>query len=299
MPAAEPPLSELPPPILQPGAGQAGKAGDPLLQATGVLLFLFIPVVLYLFVRHPEPIAASLAAGVALMAGHRFLARPYMGWALPRKCLWCNRVLHRSPMRSAGALDPSAGALDPSGGALDPSAGALDPSSATLDLLIGGRPTAVRCCAAHLAPARRFFRFLSLARLPLRLGIFVPLLLLLGALLAAAIGWRGGPAGGPDGAADLPGARFLPAVTALFQLLVGLTVSAAAWGSLLLRREDGGGAGGDGAGAGSDGAAAPLPVPFPAHNFFLLGVRLLLWIFRLVGAWWIWRGAIFFLRASA
>ena len=288
MPAAEPPLSELQPPVRRPSAhstGAAGGAGDLLLQATGVLLFLFIPVVLYLFVRHPEPIAASLAAGVALMVGHRFLARPYMGWALPRKCLWCNRVLDRS--------------LIDSGGALDPARGALDPSSASLELLIGGRSTAARCCGAHLAPARRFFRFLSLARLPLRLGIFVPLLLLLGALLAAAIGARGGPAGGPDGAAALPGARFLPAATALFQLLVGLTVSAAAWGSLLLRREGRAGAGGDAAGAGSDGAAAPLPVPFPAHNFFLLGVRVLLWIFRLVGAWWIWRGAIFFLRAAA
>ena len=34
----------------------------------------------------------------------------------------------------------------------------------------------------------------------------------------------------------------------------------------------------------------PLLVPFPAHNFFLLGVRNLLWIFRLVGIWWIWQG---------
>jgi hypothetical protein len=39
---------------------------------------------------------------------------------------------------------------------------------------------------------------------------------------------------------------------------------------------------------------APLPVPFPAHNFFLLGLRSLLWIFRLVGAWWIVRGLGFF-----
>ena len=35
---------------------------------------------------------------------------------------------------------------------------------------------------------------------------------------------------------------------------------------------------------------APIEVPFPAHNFFLLGVRNLLWIFRLVGLWWIWQG---------
>ena len=81
-------------PPRQPSAGLAGEAaGGFLLQATGVLLFLFIPLVLYLFVRHPEPIAASLAAGVGLMLGHRFLARPYMVRAMPRKCVWCNRVL--------------------------------------------------------------------------------------------------------------------------------------------------------------------------------------------------------------
>jgi hypothetical protein len=92
------------------------------------------------------------------------------------------------------------------------------------------------------------------------------LLLLLAALAAAAAG-----AGQP---------RALAASTALFQLLVGVTVSVAAWGYLLVR---------------SPAENAPIPVPFPAHNFFLLGVRLLLWIFRLVGAWWIVRGASFFL----
>ncbi|HSU81776.1 MAG TPA: hypothetical protein VLR69_05110, partial [Thermoanaerobaculia bacterium] len=55
--------------------------------ATGVLLFLFIPVVLFLFVRHPEPVGVSLAAGVALMIGHRFLARPYMERVREVKCL--------------------------------------------------------------------------------------------------------------------------------------------------------------------------------------------------------------------
>ena len=211
------------------------------LQAIGVLLFLFIPLVLYLFVRHPQPVAASLGAGIVLMAGQRFLARPYMARAIPRKCLWCNRML-------APGSTP-----------------ALDASTPTLDLALDGRLIAARCCAAHHAPAARFFRFLVLARLPLRVGIFAPLLLLLAALAAAA-------AGRPQA---------LPAATALFQLLVGLTVSAAAWGSLLPR---------------APAEPAPLSVPFPAHNFFLLGVRPLLWIFRLVGAWWIYRGLEFFVR---
>jgi hypothetical protein len=241
MPAEpEPPLVASPgvspeslPRPLPPGAGRSPAGWQ--LQATGVLLFLFIPLVLYLFVRHPEPVAASLGAGIVLMAGHRFLARPYMVRAIPHKCLWCNRLL----------------------------APALDAATRTLDLVIDGRLTAARCCAAHQAPTARCFRFLGMARLPLRLGIFAPLLLLLAALAAAA-------AGHP---------RALPAATALFQLLVGLTVSAAAWGALLVR---------------APARPAPLPVAFPAHNFFLLGVRALLWIFRLVGAWWIVRGLSFF-----
>ena len=39
----------------------------------------------------------------------------------------------------------------------------------------------------------------------------------------------------------------------------------------------------------------PPAVPFPVHNFFLLGVRPLLWIFRIVGVWWVVAGARFLL----
>ena len=46
--------------------------------AAGIACFLFIPLVLYLYVVHPEPVALSTAAGVVLMLGHRLLARPYM-----------------------------------------------------------------------------------------------------------------------------------------------------------------------------------------------------------------------------
>lgn len=201
-----------------------------------MLLFLFIPLVLWLFVRHPAPIAASLAVGVVLMGGHRFLARPYMQRALGWKCVWCNRVL------------PAAGG----------------PGSETLELASGGAQHAARCCTGHRRPAARFFRFVAAARQPLRLGIFLPLLLLLAALAAAA-------AGHP---------RQLDAAVALFQLAVGLTVSVAAWGWLGTRTGE---------------AAGAIQIPFPLHNFLLLGVRTLLWIFRLVGAWWIVRGATFFL----
>jgi hypothetical protein len=201
------------------------------LQAAGVLLFLFIPLVLFLFVRHPEPVGLSLAAGIVLMLGHRFLARPYMERALPWKCVWCNRI-----------LPPGEGDV--------------------VELRAGGRQIRARCCAGHREPAARFFSFLAAWRWLLRAGIFVPLLLLLAALTAAALGRE----------------ALLPAATALFRLVIGITVNLAAFGYLAMPT-----------------GQAPAAVPFPVHNFFLLGVRGLLWIFRLIGLWWIWQGLSWFL----
>jgi hypothetical protein len=203
-------------------------------QATGILLFLFIPVVLFLFVRHPEPIAASLTAGVVLMMGHRLLARPYMERVLPVKCAWCNRV----PPAHRGE------------------------TGETLELRSGERVIQARCCPDHLRPAAKFFAFLDSWRWVLRAGIFLPLLLLLVTLAAAAFG------------VEPP----VEEVTAFFKLTVGLTVNLAAFGYLFVQ------------------GRSPAAVPFPAHNFFLLGVRNLLWVFRLIGIWWIWQGLRYFLR---
>jgi len=209
----------------------SAPGGSTRLLWTGVVLFLFIPLVLFLFVRHPEPVGLSLAAGVALMVGHRFLARPYMARALAVKCLWCNR--------------------------------ALPAVSEPLDLETGTGPLTARCCPGHREPAARFFAFADAWRLPLRAGIFIPLLLLLGGLAATALG-RAVP---------------LATITALFQLVVGVTVNLAALGPFF-------------------GTARERPaVPFPVHNFFLLGVRNLSWIFRLVGIWWIVRGLVYLLRS--
>ncbi len=220
-PAGEPLVQEAP----------AREAGEQLLgwQLLGVALFLFIPVVLVLFVRHPRPVAASLAGGIALMLGHRFLARPYMEAVRGRKCLWCN-----GRPRPHGEPLPLATGRASAGGVL----------MATV-------------CPRHHRAASRFCSFLDRVALPLRLGIFVPLLLLLAALTAAALG----------------SGRWLDPAVAVFQLVVGLTVNLAACGYLAWRRVD-----------------AEPRLPFPAHNFFLLGIRNLLWIFRLVGVWWIVRG---------
>jgi hypothetical protein len=219
------PISTLPAPSSRPSALR--------LQATGVLLFLFIPLVLFLFVRHPEPVGLSLAAGMVLMVGHRFLARPYMARALDAKCLWCNR--------------------------------ALPAENETLELATAAGPLTAHGCPGHRTPAARFFAFADAWRLVLRLGIFLPLLLLLGSLAAKALG-RAVP---------------LASITALFQLAVGLTVNVAALGPFLGKQP-----------------AEPPAVPFPVHNFFLLGVRNLLWIFRLVGVWWIVRGLLYWGASS-
>jgi hypothetical protein len=129
-------------------------------------------------------------------------------------------------------------------------------------LATGAGPLSARCCPGHQEPAARFFAFANAWKLPLRAGIFLPLLLLLGSLAAAALG------------RTVP----LPSITALFQFVVGVTVNLAALGPWLGRPVE------------------RAAVPFPVHNFFLLGVRNLLWIFRLVGIWWIVLSLLYFLR---
>ena len=205
-----------------------------LIYATGVVLFLFIPLVLFLFVRHPAPVGVSLGAGLVLIVGHRLLARPYMNRVAAVKCVWCNRVLPDAPEgKRAGEIS-------------------------TLELRSGSKVIQARCCAVHRKPAVKFFSFLHSWRWPLRLGIFAPLLFLLIALAASAAGQ---PAP-------------VELATAWFKLVIGVTVNLAAFGYLFA------------------GEGSPLDVPFPVHNFFLLGVRNLLWIFRLVGLWWIWQGLV-------
>ena len=211
----------------------AARPGSPGLKLAGYLLFLFIPLVLFLFVRHPRPVGTSLLAGIVLMLGHRFLARPYMEHVRPLKCVWCNRWLQERT---------------------------------EIPLATGRGNVALFACPQHEPPTRRFFGFVDRIRWILRAGIFLPLLALLGSLALAAV---------VPGPATL---AHLPPVTAAFQLLVGLTVNLAAWGYL---------------------AARPAPQPaavFPLHNFYLLGLRGILWVFRLMGIWWIAVGVRYFLQ---
>lgn len=206
------------------GAPAPGPLSPATSAALGIALFLFIPAVLVLFVLHPEPIAASLGAGVVLMLGHRLVAMPYFRAVRPSTCAWCHRSFDGTR-----------------------------PVEHALDLDTGKEKLALLACGRHADPVRRFFNFLDHYRWPLRIGIGLPLLLLLAALGAAVAGHR----------------DFLEPATQLFRLVIGVTVHVAALGPL--------------AGAPQRTAVAA----FPVHNFYLLGIRWILWIFRIVGAWWI------------
>jgi len=63
----------------------------------GVVLFLPVPLVLFLLTRAPLGIAWSLGLGVALMLSHRAYARPFALARASRRCLWCGRAVAEGP----------------------------------------------------------------------------------------------------------------------------------------------------------------------------------------------------------
>lgn len=116
------------------------------------------------------------------------------------------------------------------------------------------------CGDAHNRLTRQFFGFSFRFRVAMGLGIFGPLAVLLVGTLLGALGFR-----------SLP--HHLNALQ--FQVIVAATVVSA---SLAFR------------------SVPPSPNPrsaFPVHNLFLLGIRNTLWVFRIVGSWWllaaVWR----------
>jgi hypothetical protein len=64
----------------------------------GLLLFLPVPLVLFLFTRAPLGLAGSLALGVALMLSHRAYARPFALARSARRCLWCGSTTVAGPV---------------------------------------------------------------------------------------------------------------------------------------------------------------------------------------------------------
>jgi hypothetical protein len=203
-----------------------------MIAAQGILLFLFIPLVLFLLLRQPAGPGWSVAIGLAIMFGHRFLAVPWMAKFADVRCLWCGRV-------GAGR---------------------------TLAVVASGRKWQMTACSdSHAALLARFLGFLFRFRALIGLGIFLPLAWLVIASLASAAGWP-----------------LLPHATnaLIFRVVVAATVVAASVAPFLL-------ASSASPGGGSAVPEPPLRCPFPLHNLFLLGLRNVLWVFRLVGAWWL------------
>jgi hypothetical protein len=214
----------------------------PWLAFQGILLFLFIPLVLFLLLRQPLGPGWSIAIGLAIMFGHRFLAQPWMAKFADVRCLWCGRV---------GAAEAAPVVAVP--------------------VVASGRTWPMHACSdRHAALTRRFLAFVFRFRLPIALGIFAPLAWLIAASLAAAVRHP-----------------LLPHGTnaLLFRVVVAATVVVASLAPVLpalLRRK--------GAAARTLNpapSAGPARCPFPLHNLFLLGIGNTLWVFRLVGAWWL------------
>jgi hypothetical protein len=199
----------------------------------GILLFAFIPLVLFLFLVQPIGAGASVIAGLAVMIGHRFLAAPWMARHAAERCLWCGRAT-----RGGEAFAVTA----------------------------GGRSWMMAACGpAHRALAGRFLTFVARFRAPIAIGIFVPLGLLLGGSVAQALNH----------------AIVLREWNAWqFRMIVAFTVVGTSVAYPTVDLPD-----------------ATLACPFPLHNLFLLGIRRTLWIFRLVGTWWLISGGIMLARA--
>ncbi len=121
----------------------------------GLLLFLFIPFVLFLFLGQPWGPGWSVGLGLAIMAGHRFVAAPWMAKFADVRCLWCGRI---------GV-------------------------STIIAVHAGGRTWRMGACSEeHAGRVAAFLRFVHRFRAPIGAGILAPLAWLLAASLAAAVG---------------------------------------------------------------------------------------------------------------
>jgi hypothetical protein len=195
----------------------------------GILLFLFIPLVLFLLLRQPAGPGSSVAIALAIMFGHRYLAAPWMAKFADVRCLWCGRV-------GAGRA---------------------------LSVVAGGRVWQMTACSEfHATLVAKFLGFVFRFRIVIGLGIFVPLTWLIVASLAEAAG--------------------LPLLShdtnaLVFRLVVAATVVAASIAPFVVA---------------FPAPEPPLRCPFPLHNLFLLGIRNVLWVFRIVGAWWLIDGLL-------
>jgi hypothetical protein len=191
----------------------------------GVLLFLPVPVVLWLFTRQPLGPWASLGLGVLLVLTHRLYARPFALSRASRRCLWCG-----GPAGEGPAIDVD------------------EPL---------GRTSWRACGAAHSSALARTLGWAAKRSRLLAFGILGTLALFLSLSVAAALG--------------RPAWLRAEDAVAVFRLGVGLTVLPFGWLAPLT-----------GPAGGPKGR-----LPFPLHIQALLGTLWVVWLFRLVGLWWL------------
>lgn len=203
----------------------------------GVLLFLPVPVVLWLFTRQPLGPWASLGLGVLLVLTHRLYARPFALSRAGRRCLWCG-----GPAGEGPAID------------------ADEPL---------GRTSWRACGAAHASALARTLGWAAERSRLLALGILGTLALFLCLSVAAALG-RTARLRAED-------------AVAVFRLGVALTVLPFGWLAPL-----------------TGPASGPKDrLPFPLHIQALLGTLWVVWLFRLVGLWWLVAALLHFSRRLA
>lgn len=148
-PAALPPLepSSEPQPAPRPSRG------------AGLLLFLPVPLVLWLFTGTPLGVVPSVVVGIAVMATHRLYARPWAVARAERRCLWCAGGAR--PGHALSVAEPGAGVEWAS------------------------------CSAAHRHRAAGLLGWADANAVPLRAGILGTLTLFLPLVLLAASGRLG------------------------------------------------------------------------------------------------------------
>jgi hypothetical protein len=203
------------------------KPSSLLIHLTGAFLFLFIPLVLFLFLRYPFGIRWSFAIAILVMFSHRLVAIPFMNKYRSRRCFWCGRTA-----RPRLGLEVDA-----------------------------GKPLGFELCKdGCFSQAKRFFEFCERHKRKLRATIFLPLLWYIGSMLLVSFSIFSFPADWNN---------------FIFRFFIACTVVAI---SFLYQT----------------GKETENPrFPFPIHNLFLLGARNTLWVFRIVGIWWILAGMYF------
>lgn len=197
----------------------------------GLLLFLPVPLVLFLFTRQPLGTLWSLGVGVGLTLTHRLYARPFALARSSRRCLWCG--------------------------------GAAPSDAATLELEEPlGRTEWRACRGEHRDRLVRALGWAAGHRRFLAGGILGTLALFL--LLAVAAAFH------------RPSGLLTDDAVAVLRLGVALSVLPFGWL----------------AAAHGPSEAPRGRLPFPVHVQALLGTAWVLWLFRLVGLWWLAAGLL-------